>query len=170
MKSSKALFAAIVFITVFALSLLNACKKDESTSCSDGIKNQDETGIDCGGVCSACVCSLGYEGTGCLTQTRAKYFRTDVEGTDSCNSGVSRETYTISTDPAVTKVNIVGPNANINYIGTVQPDGSIRIESPLGADMQVSGTVILVSNKLRVTYTKTVPGTGIVYSCVWMED
>jgi|GEM_PF-4714790 len=29
------------------------CRKCES--CTDGIKNQDETGIDCGGVCSPCV-------------------------------------------------------------------------------------------------------------------
>ena len=30
-----------------------------SPTCSDGIQNQDETGIDCGGVCSACVVYVG---------------------------------------------------------------------------------------------------------------
>ncbi len=32
-----------------------ACSADELQTCSDGIQNQDETGIDCGGVCGACA-------------------------------------------------------------------------------------------------------------------
>lgn len=48
-------------IRFFSLLLLTVaiaaagCKKDENTgTCSDGIQNQGETGIDCGGPCSAC--------------------------------------------------------------------------------------------------------------------
>jgi hypothetical protein len=38
----------------------NACATDPT--CSDGIKNQTETGVDCGGPCSACVtCSDGVQ-------------------------------------------------------------------------------------------------------------
>jgi len=41
------LFSSLIFVS---------CGKEETTgTCSDGIKNQDETGIDCGGPCSACV-------------------------------------------------------------------------------------------------------------------
>jgi len=29
-------------------------------TCSDGIQNQDETGIDCGGVCPACEVPVTY--------------------------------------------------------------------------------------------------------------
>ena len=39
-------------------TLFSACKKDDPTpeeTCSDGILNQDETDIDCGGVCTACA-------------------------------------------------------------------------------------------------------------------
>ena len=36
-----------------------------SETCSDGIQNQDETGIDCGGVCTACpTCSDGIQNQG----------------------------------------------------------------------------------------------------------
>ena len=61
---------AIIFTTVIYIS----CKKstdDTSTSaatatCSDGIQNQNETGIDCGGSCSTvCVsCSDGLQNQG----------------------------------------------------------------------------------------------------------
>ena len=36
------------------------CIRDSKGTCSDGIKNQDETAIDCGGVCAACL--VGIQG------------------------------------------------------------------------------------------------------------
>lgn len=40
---------------LFASLLVIGCSKEENKgTCSDGIQNQDETGIDCGGVCGAC--------------------------------------------------------------------------------------------------------------------
>lgn len=49
------------FVKLFSLLLissslmLTSCGKDEDKgTCSDGIKNQDETGVDCGGICNAC--------------------------------------------------------------------------------------------------------------------
>lgn len=39
-----------------------ACKdSDETATCSDGIQNQNETGVDCGGPCAAC--RVGAQGT-----------------------------------------------------------------------------------------------------------
>ncbi len=39
-----------------------SCKDEENKgTCSDGIQNQDETGVDCGGVCTAC--REGIQGT-----------------------------------------------------------------------------------------------------------
>jgi hypothetical protein len=39
-----------------------SCKDEESKgTCSDGIQNQDETGVDCGGVCNEC--REGIQGT-----------------------------------------------------------------------------------------------------------
>src|ERR1043165_4986030 len=50
---------------VLAVALLTVtCKKDEKEkeTCSDGKKNQSETGVDCGGPCAACMtCSDGIQ-------------------------------------------------------------------------------------------------------------
>jgi hypothetical protein len=41
---------------LWVLATLIACGGDDETeTCSDNIRNQDEVGIDCGGVCNACV-------------------------------------------------------------------------------------------------------------------
>src|ERR1035437_6031505 len=46
-----------VITLVCILFSINSCKKSVYTtatpSCNDGIQNQNETGIDCGGVCSS---------------------------------------------------------------------------------------------------------------------
>jgi hypothetical protein len=52
-----------LFTVIMVLSLAQTgCKKEEevapnpssSTSCTDGVMNGDETGIDCGGSCDPC--------------------------------------------------------------------------------------------------------------------
>ncbi len=64
MKSLKIpLIATVIYFSLF----LMGCAKEEDpidkgsannvASCSDGIQNQDETGIDCGGVCPPCAAS-----------------------------------------------------------------------------------------------------------------
>lgn len=58
MKALK-LFALGLFVAGLTFT---ACKDEESTgTCSDGLKNQDETAVDCGGVCTAC--REGAQGT-----------------------------------------------------------------------------------------------------------
>ncbi len=64
MKKSSKLFASIFFMTLLiGIFQIVSCKKKETTptptatataTCSDGIQNQGETGIDCGGPCAAC--------------------------------------------------------------------------------------------------------------------
>lgn len=50
-----------VITTLFCVTLSSSCSKDTKSTtatCTDGIQNQDETGIDCGGAnCSACSTS-----------------------------------------------------------------------------------------------------------------
>lgn len=46
----RKLFSYYTFFLLLSL-LIFSCRKEESESCSDGIKNQSETGIDCGGPC-----------------------------------------------------------------------------------------------------------------------
>ena len=54
-----------LFVGVLAFGLITAlpsCKKDEDTAtCTDGIQNGDETGIDCGGSCAPCLVGLQGE-------------------------------------------------------------------------------------------------------------
>lgn len=48
--------AYLLFLVMGILMTLNSCDKDEPTStCSDGIQNGNETGIDCGGDCGECA-------------------------------------------------------------------------------------------------------------------
>ena len=48
----------LCFMLLFSLSLLTNCGNDDemeaSVTCTDGIQNGDETGIDCGGSCTTC--------------------------------------------------------------------------------------------------------------------
>ncbi|HQV97134.1 MAG TPA: hypothetical protein PLE29_05715 [Saprospiraceae bacterium] len=47
---------------LFASFLIVSCSDDEKATCTDGVKNQDETAIDCGGVCTACAtCNDGIQ-------------------------------------------------------------------------------------------------------------
>jgi len=50
----------ILSTLILSLVLFTNCSKDDSpnpiaSTCSDGIQNGDETGIDCGGSCTACI-------------------------------------------------------------------------------------------------------------------
>ncbi len=58
MKFNKIIFS---FLTLFAVISLISCSDDDNdfdpiamASCSDGIMNGDETGVDCGGSCDPC--------------------------------------------------------------------------------------------------------------------
>jgi hypothetical protein len=58
MKSLK-LFGIMM---LFASIIMVSCSDDDKATCTDGIKNQDETAIDCGGVCTACTsCTDGIQ-------------------------------------------------------------------------------------------------------------
>ncbi len=54
----------VLFVGILAFGLVTAlpsCKKDDDkATCTDGIQNGDETGVDCGGSCAACF--VGVQG------------------------------------------------------------------------------------------------------------
>lgn len=63
----KKIITLSVLLVLIAVVMPN-CKKKKTEvtvsagTCSDGIKNQDETNVDCGGVCSVCLtCSDGIQ-------------------------------------------------------------------------------------------------------------
>jgi hypothetical protein len=45
-----------IFLLIFFAFILTTCKKEDDNrgTCVDGIQNQGETGVDCGGPCTAC--------------------------------------------------------------------------------------------------------------------
>ena len=49
-------------LILIILVISSSCKKKSSETCSDGIKNQDEVEVDCGGICSPC--SISYPENG----------------------------------------------------------------------------------------------------------
>lgn len=58
--SMKALKFLILGLLVANIAVYSC--KDDNATCTDGIQNQDETGVDCGGVCTACpTCNDGIQ-------------------------------------------------------------------------------------------------------------
>ena len=54
MKTLKVL--SIVFLTVLITTIVViGCKKKTSATCTDGVQNQSEIAVDCGGPCGACA-------------------------------------------------------------------------------------------------------------------
>lgn len=100
-------------------------------TCSDGIQNQGETGIDCGGPCPACAVGGHNIGTGNLTACSGTLY--DAGGTGNYSSSESfTETYcssagncisitfnSFSTESCCDHLNIYdGPNTSSTLIGT----------------------------------------------------
>ncbi|MCP4123470.1 MAG: hypothetical protein GY751_17105 [Bacteroidetes bacterium] len=54
----KRLIVMQFFVTLFIVGFSTSCSEETTEepmeTCSDGVQNQDETGVDCGGVCDDC--------------------------------------------------------------------------------------------------------------------
>ena len=61
MKKNGTIRFIIGLIAAASIIFYSGCSKDEKSSCDDGIQNQGETGIDCGGPCPACPPPPGGE-------------------------------------------------------------------------------------------------------------
>ncbi len=59
MKNSKAILFSAIIIVLFSVTMLAGCKKETKATCTDGKQNGTETGVDCGGGCSACNTTTG---------------------------------------------------------------------------------------------------------------
>ena len=71
------------FLPILALLVVSCEDADdfnnviEQVSCSDGIQNGDETGVDCGGSCPQCIDGLDFSGV---------YVQQDIAGRPAINS------------------------------------------------------------------------------------
>ena len=74
MKRCFSIFVFALFIGIVLLNSLSSAEGDSDATtraiyeiveqCSDGVQNYDETGVDCGGSCSACSAAAGGGGGG----------------------------------------------------------------------------------------------------------
>lgn len=68
MKKLTSLSMGMLLCVIACSVIYYGCKKKDETpaaTCSDGIQNQGETGVDCGGPCTACAtCSDGIQNQG----------------------------------------------------------------------------------------------------------
>ncbi|HLP50081.1 MAG TPA: hypothetical protein VK154_04310 [Chitinophagales bacterium] len=102
----------LLLLSIALITSLPCCKKVQSESCSDQVKNQDETSIDCGGSCSPCpTCSDGFQnqdetgidcGGECIPCGTITYI---VSGTYSGWSGNTSFSDTVAPTPLTTVKN-----------------------------------------------------------------
>ncbi len=90
---------ATLLVLLISMVTISSCSKDDDgdqpTTCSNGVKDGDETGIDCGGSCSVCAASCtngikdgnetgvdcGGSCSACLPSITGKfYFKANVDG------------------------------------------------------------------------------------------
>ncbi|WP_238934472.1 MDR/zinc-dependent alcohol dehydrogenase-like family protein [Aurantibacter crassamenti] len=138
-----------VFIMAFAIALAS-CSSDDNVvdpgpdavdpTCTDGIKNGDETGIDCGGSCTACEEEPTENTTlnGTLTEDRTL----DASKTYTLDKSFSVEAGATLTIPAGTTINaLVETGDETSTYIVVQKGGKIDIQGSAAAPvtMQSSG-------------------------------
>ncbi|SFR35198.1 hypothetical protein SAMN04490243_0953 [Robiginitalea myxolifaciens] len=130
MKTNILKFA--FFATFFALFLASCSNDDDGpdpepqATCTDGIQNGDETGVDCGGSCSACVEPENTDLNGSLSEDRTldPTLTYRLRGTYSIESGA---TLTI---PAGTTI-IADTGTDVYFV--VQKGGDIAINGTAAA-------------------------------------
>lgn len=144
MKSLQHFFC---IVAVLAL-VLGGCKKDDSTTCTDGIMNGDETGVDCGGDCDPCGtnnCSItDFSGSG--TAIGVAPNNCGDRPITVTNDGIS----TVTLDMPV-------PNAGtLTLIGQITSGCSFSVPldtiSDGGIEAYYSGSGSLNGNTLTFTY------------------
>lgn len=120
------------FLLMMSISLatFTGCGDDES--CNDGIQNQDETGVDCGGACDACVsCADGIQ--------NGDEEGIDCGGTDcdECLVGAHGTWLSTGTDIAPLLSQFVS-----NLVAEFRTDGTYTVVQTdlMGAEINLEGT------------------------------
>ncbi|TMU55451.1 hypothetical protein [Flagellimonas algicola] len=124
---------SIAFVATFAL-VLAGCSSDDGGSgptCSDGIQNGTETGVDCGGTCAACpvepTCDDGVQNG-------------DEEGVDcggSCPNACTDATDLTSLSP-ITEDLELDPNLAYTLDGAVSVENGAKLTIPAGTTITAS--------------------------------
>lgn len=170
-------FSVIIFI--LSLILFSSCQKNSTSSassgtCSDGILNQDETAIDCGGKCSKCVtCSDGIQNQGetgidcggpCANTCPIKYPEFGANGrnllyVDTTTKLISNEQSSVSYClkcelPQGTRLKVVLKNLDASGYWQYLPGASWQV-TPWNGLTQTFSTVGPVIAEVPVYFRKT---------------
>jgi len=101
---------------------IEGCLPDGIPSCADGIQNQDETGIDCGGSsCAPCTSD------GC------------VDNYASANklTGVSNTSADFETNGVIESCQVIGASAVVDYDSQTEVNLEIGFEAKVGATIEI---------------------------------
>lgn len=139
MKTQMTKFS-LIFTIAFAL-FATSCSSDDNgpdpvdpPTCSDGIKNGDETGVDCGGSCEPCA-GTGTELIGNLTED----LTLDPSLTYQLTGKYSVETGVTLTIPAGTKIVATADDgAETETYIVIQKGAKIDIQGTAGAPVNMT--------------------------------
>lgn len=139
MKTEMTKFS-LIFTIAFAL-FATSCSSDDNgpdpvdpPTCSDGIKNGDETGVDCGGSCEPCA-GTGTELIGNLTED----LTLDPSLTYQLTGKYSVETGVTLTIPAGTKIVATADDgAETETYIVIQKGAKIDIQGTAGAPVNMT--------------------------------
>jgi hypothetical protein len=120
MKNKKPILFINALVILFSISMNSGCKKEKDTTdlCTDGIQNQNETGVDCGNSCNTCTASAFRIKTITYFDGSVSAYSYDNQGRvtslaiTSTTSGNSNQQYTYGTN-SVTQ--ILQDGSTINY-------------------------------------------------------
>ncbi|MFA6365403.1 MAG: hypothetical protein WCW78_03305 [Candidatus Paceibacterota bacterium] len=136
-----ALYFAIVCIVVFGIWGVTLQKPQ---TCFDGIQNQNETEIDCGGSCIACA----------------------IKHLKPLEEGAIPRMFSLATGKAVALFEIVNPNqgyhaAQFTYRITARDANGTRLESLEGTDTLFAGETRLIFEPRFTTYASAMKSVAI---------
>jgi hypothetical protein len=175
-KAKRTLTLGVTLVFVSALIGVSACKKTPAAAatCTDGIKNQHETGIDCGGECfsySATVAGAGNSGWAAISAGNPSTgFVLLSAAADGGNTGVLLQvynvtapgTYTINTSPSTGNFMDcdLGPSATqVSYRTDATHTGTITFTKVDRVNKGLSGTFSFTALQYNAT-TGTTGGTA----------
>lgn len=142
MKSFK-LFGIMM---LFASIIMVSCgKEDDKGNCTDGIKNQDETDIDCGGVCTACLVGAQGKWKSFPVAPILATFADSIIAEFKANN-----TYTVNQWKGGTKTVLIG-----TYIQTKSSVGSIytiKLNQSSPTALTAEGIFEVAADKLSMKY------------------
>jgi hypothetical protein len=179
MNYVKTIFASLVISVPLAIIAISGCAKhDSAASCTDGVKNQNETGIDCGGTCAACVptCADSIQNQGedrvdcggpctpCLDVNGIwevyKYMLNSSDKTIQFHNQYPNYTITFTNDGKFTEFNSSGGNTTGNYslLFPASDNDKLRLDNTFNTFVldSVGDTTFVPHTRVRL-YTIFIP-------------